>query len=321
MSHPPVLILSGEVHLLRRRRLAAIRAGAVKDGFTVDTIDAVNPGALDGAVSGGFLFDDGHTLVVVNNPEKADLDLLKAHAEETDPDVTLLLHVVGKVDSRTKFGKWVKTKQPVWEDYEEPPAYKKTAVAIEFVQAEAKLHKVTIAHKLAHHLVTKNTDDLGILSFELLKIATLARLDGSKSIEVAHLAGGMASLAEAEVTPVADALALKDRAGLLRALTRLEQTTGSDQTIRVTRFLAASVVRWMVGAHLVAMPDTEAAQEVGVSPWVYKNFVAPPAKRWGKKGTRLLVAHLAASERACLNGCVSPWMVLCSRLLSACTAP
>ncbi len=317
-SPPPILILSGEVHLLRRRRLSAIKSGSLVNGWSVDGINAEAPGALDGALGGSVLFGDGHTLVVVGSPHKADLDVLKAHAAEKDPDTTLLLHVEGKVDARTKFGKWCKTQSAVWEDYAQPASFKRVDEAVDFVIGEAKLNGVTIERKLAHHLVTKNTDDLGILSFEILKIATLARLDGSTSIEVAHLAGGMAALSEAEVTPISDALARKDASALLRALQRHKETTKGDPTIRTTRFLSASVLRWMTAAHLTNLPEAEAAQELGVSPWVYKNFVAPPAQRWGAKGTRNLVKQLAASERALLNGCVSPWLVLCSRLLHAC---
>lgn len=99
---------------------------------------------------------------------------------------------------------------------------------------------------------------------------------------------------------------------------RLRQTAGSDATMRVARFLGTEVLKWMQAAHLEALPPKAAATELGLHPWYFQDKILPPAKRWGKEGTVRLVADLAATERAVLNGAVNPWMVLTSRLVSAC---
>jgi hypothetical protein len=149
-------------------------------------------------------------------------------------------------------------------------------------------------------------------------MSLLADARGTAVLDKDVVKGAMASIEEASVGPIIEALAVRSRKRLSRALVRVRKTSRYDPTMRVCRFLGSSVLRWLQAAHLDALPPKAAASELGLNPWYFENKILPPARRWGKAGTIQLASDLAASERAVLNGAVNPWVVLTTRLLAAC---
>lgn len=317
---PPLLVVSGGEGLRRRRFIAQVSATQREAGWDIQEVDGADPSSVQDALSGD-MFSSVQTLAVVSSPEKMNLDLLAKHLAATDYTTTLLLHIEGEPDGRTKFGKFVKASLGgVDKNFPLPTEWKAGEVAIAFVQDEARQLGLAFPAPLATALTQRSGTDLGVLSFEMQKIAILAKLDGVSAIEGKHVARGMAPIAEASVIPITDALASKQAKRLVKALADLSRTSKGDQTMRVTRLIASSVVKWMQAVYLDSLPPLAAAEELGVHPWYFENKILPAAQRWGKAGTVRLIQDLAATERALLNGAIDPWVVLTTRLLYACSA-
>lgn len=317
---PPLMVVSGGQDLLRRRFVKQVISTQKTAGWAILEVDGLVPGDVSEALAGD-MFSPTQTLAVVTNPEKVDLDLLEAHHASKDYITTLFLVVEGEPDGRTKFGKAVKGWSEVHKSFPLPTEWKAAEVAAKFVQEEVQRYGQQIADGLATALVQRSGTDLGVLAFEVEKIAILAKLAGTKVIEPKHVAQGHAPIAEASVLPVVDALAAKQAKKLARYLAEVRRTSKDDQTMRVSRLIASSATKWMQASYLDALPPKAAAEELGVHPWYFENKVLPAARRWGKGGTVKLITDLAAAERAVLSGAVDPWLVLTSRLLSACQRP
>ena len=317
---PSVLVVSGSQELLRRRFIANVKATQEKAGWTTEDVDGEDAGAVRDVLDGGGLFSTNRVLAVVYNPQKVSLDLLARHQESKDFVTTLLLHIEGEPDGRTKFGKMVKKLGSVHKGFPKPKEWDEPGLAAQFMVDEAKLHGRTMDKALAGAFVSRVGTDLGVCAFEVEKAAMLATLDGSVEITGKHIKGAMAPISEASVGPIMDALASRNRKKLSKALAKLAATSKDpdDQVIRICRFLGSAVNKWISAAYLDQMSPADAAAELGINPWYFEAKILGPAKRWGKAGTVRLASDLAAAERAVLNGAIRPWTVLTARLLGAC---
>lgn len=315
---PPLTVVSGGQTILRRRFLANLVETQRAAGWKVVEVDGSVPGAIQ-EVLVGDVFDPVATLVVVSTPEKVPLELLERHQETQDSLVTLVLHIEGEPDGRSKFGKLVKGAwSAVHKNFPEPSDWQAPKVAVEFVQGEARRQGLSIPVPLATVLVDRSGTDLGVLSFEMVKIGILAKLAGVTEIDVLHLKGGMAPIAEASAFPILDALQARNAKKLLKALSALRRTSRDDPTMRVSRLLASSVSKWLQACYLADMPAKVAAEELGVHPWVHETRIQPAVQLWGLSGTVSILSDLAAVERAVLSGAQDPWTVLTTRLMVAC---
>jgi len=314
---PSLLVVSGSEVLLRRRFINHIRATQLAAGWGVEDVDGSDSMAVRDVLDGG-MFVVGHVLGVVHTPQKMDLDLLTKHHEATDYEVTLLLHIEGEPDGRTKFGKFVKKLGNVHKGFPKASEWDGPKVGATFIHSEVEGYGMTIRPALAHAVIARVGSDLGMLAFEVEKMVLLAQAAGVTAIEPEQIKGAIAPIAEAAVAPIVDALATRNQKRLSKALASIRRTSKTDPTMRICRLLGSSVTRWIQAAHLDNLPPRAAATELGINPWFFENKVLPPARLWGKAGTVRLAADLAASERAVLNGAVSPWTVLTARLLAAC---
>lgn len=315
---PPLTIVSGSQTLLRRRFLLNVVETQRAAGWKILEVDATVPGAVQEALDGD-MFNPALCLAVVSSPEKIPLEMLERHHGSKDYLTTLLLHIEGEPDGRSKFGKAVKgVWSSVHKNFPEPSDWQASKVAVEFVQAEALRLGLVFPVPLATVLVERSGTDLGVLAFEVMKIGVLANLAGVKEIDVGHVKGGMAPIAEASAFPIADALQGRNAKKLLKAMVTLRRTSRDDPTMRVSRLLASSITKWLQASYLTDMPAKAVAEELGVHPWVYESKIAPAVQRWGLSGTVALLSDLAAAERAVLSGAQDPWVVLTTRLLVAC---
>lgn len=315
---PPVLIISGGQELLRRRFLRKMTTTKEKEGYRLDRIDGSDRVALGDVLGGGFLVSE-KVLAVVDNPGKADLALLQEHAKEKDPQTVLLLYLTGDPDGRTKFGKWAnKEMDDNHKRFPLPKTWDAPKVAAQFVVKEALSHGMMMPDDLSRALVQRVGSDLGMLVFEVQKICLLGSAAQVKTLGAEQIKGAMAPIAEASVFPISDALAIRNKTRLVKALMRVRATSKYDPTMQVSRFLGASVHLWIRAVYLDSLPPRAAAEELGLNAWYFETKVLPSAKRWGKVGTVRLASALAASERAVLSGAVSPWNVLSARLLALC---
>jgi DNA polymerase III delta subunit len=315
---PPLLVVSGGQEYLRRRFLKDLQSTQRNAGWVTVSVDGSIGGAVQDVLAGDP-FHPVHTLAVVTHPEKVPLELLEQHQGSKGPwMVTLLLHVEGEPDGRSKFGKAVKGPwSSVHKTFLSPPEWQASKVGVEFIQEEATKQGLTWPLPLATVLVERAGTDLGTLSFEVHKIGMLAKLAGASTVDVSHVRGGMAPIAEASAFPILEALASKNVKKLLRALLALRRSSRDDPTMRVSRLIVSTVTKWFQATYLTAMPPRVAAEELGVHPWVYESKIIPAVQCWGRTGSQSLLMDLAVTERAVLNGALNPWTVLMTRLLAA----
>lgn len=318
MAEPPVMAASGTEGYLKSRFVRGVVEAQRADGWRIEELRGEDRSGLLTVLAGNPFMPE-MVLVVVEEPEKIDLDLLKRHSQEKDPETVLLLHLKGNPDGRTKFGKFIKELGKHHHTFEEPKAYKAPEVALEFLLAEAKGRGLTFDVKLAEAMISRVGCDLGFLHFEMLKIAMLAEAQGTQTVSADIIKGSMAAIAQAGVQPILEALGARDSARLYRKLQHFQRTAPRDSTIRICRFLGSAVQKWVAASHLdPAMPMAQAAAEVGQSPWEYQKLTLPGARTWGREGSVKLLRVLARAERGVLQGAQDPWLMLVSGLLGAC---
>jgi len=318
---PPVTIIAGTQDYLRRKELAAAKAAADQSGRRVETIDGADrEGLLNTLSAGGVLFQD-KVLLVIRNPDKLDPKHIVPHGNGTDNDVALLLYYEGEIKKRgavARISERIPDKFSI--DFKGPKAWEADEYAQKFVAKEAKRLKLTMPETLAANLVTICGTDLGVLAFEMQKVAALVRYEGETEVKAAHLRQTVASISEAGTMPVVEYLARRNAPRLMRALASMRRTHASDPTMKGIAFVGRNVLQWLQAASLISQGNSEGeiSAGLGIHPYIYKTKIAPTAKKWGEKNLAALLSSLADIERGVRSGHVNPWVEFECALLRAC---
>ena len=322
---PSVFAVTGGQGFLRRRFLRNVIKSQIAEGWKVDHADGAVPGELREVLGqGGSIFDDDNdinTLIVVSNPNKADLDILKKHSSEPGQDIVLLLDLEGEPDGRTKFGAFIKSLgKTAHSNHPKPPFYDEVDVAAKFCVEESKLHGKTMGFDIAQAMAKRISTDIGFLSFEIQKMAILADYDKSEAITNEHVKAGMALMSGAIVSPMIEALEARSRPLLFRSLNQIKKGSKGDPTMRIIPLLWVSLSKWLPISELMeqGVAADDGAARLKINPWYYKNKLVPQLQRWPRADVVKLVQVLAGAERAVLNGGVNPWAVLVTGLLGVC---
>jgi DNA polymerase III delta subunit len=264
----------------------------------------------------------GNVLVVIPNPEKADLDLLADHRDNGDGSIVLLLDHDGDPKSNSKFAKFLDTLGKAHRAFPaEDKPWKAEQAAIDFCLDEARRAKKRLDGNLAKALVGRTGTDFGVLSFEILKMVALADSMGSDDLTAQIISGAFAPLTEASLQPLVDALAAKDRVRICRVLDRVKKTTKGDPTMKVCGLCRSQALTWLTVADLrdrEGKTPNQIADDTRTHPWFFKTHVYPRVRLWSRSDVARLIRAVAASERAVLNGHVDPWVGLKVRLLEVC---
>lgn len=276
------------------------------------------PHAVSDAVDSCVLFGGERNLIVVTSPEKGDVAFYEAHLKAKDPGAVVLLHLDGEPKANTKFGKFVAANKKVAKNFPMPSQWNLGEAAAKFAVDEARRLGYKLDLKLASEMVVRVGYEFAIVANEIAKMALLAEADGSDTIGVPQVKEAMAELAEADLGLITVALAARNKRALAVALARVHRTSKDDPTIRVCRFLGATVLRWLPVVSVMHQPPDDAAAQLGLNPWFYKNKLLPQVQRWGKDGVARLVHALAESERGVLDGHLDPWTAMMARLLNLC---
>lgn len=311
----PVCVISGNERFLTRRFRDGYLEAMQEQGWMVDFADASEPGAVSVSMNGGMFMAEAKTLVLVTNPHKGNLELYSEHAKEKDFDTVLTLYYEGKPKGNTKWGKWVKAAKAHVE-FNRPKDWDLPAYAVKFVQEEILEFGKRFEHpSLPGAIVEKVGTDLGVLHYELAKMAMLA--DGDV-VSIKNVKEALAALAEASIQPVIKALSTRNKKKLAKTLDRMKTTSRSDPTMRTARILGGKAMQWFQAAALAELPAAVAAEELGLNAWHFQKNILPAALRWGQQDLVKLIKALAASERAVQDGHVSPWVGLVARLMEVC---
>lgn len=322
-SLPTLFAISGSQGLLRRRAVADAIEHQKKTGWRIDFVDGSNKSELREAMSqGGLMFEKNQILVVVNKPEKADLDLLQEQLDDGEDGIVLLLDYEDDPKGNTKFGKWLKKLPPkLHRNFPAAPDSKPWEAekeAVEFCVVEAKRLGKKLSEEMSRAIVKRCGSDFGVLSFELMKMCILADLDGVAELGSPQIKPVMAPMMEASLMPITEALSTKQAVGVSRALVRVMKTHRGDPTMAVCGWVGRTALRWLGAVELRDRDPNEAADLLRENPWFYKNKLLTQVRGWKREEVIRLLRVIGESQRAVLAGHVAPWTGLTARLLALC---
>lgn len=317
---PPVAAVYGSEGFLRRRVVRLAIKEAVKANRRVEFVDGTDPDAFEDALSSSVMFAEPQLLVVT---DIKDLDPFEidAHAKEDDNTVSILLvHEGTPKDKVSELIEFVPKSYRF--PFEKPEKkYKIPEVAAKFLMAEAKDRGLELGPDLADALVSKVGTDLGVLSYEILKVEALlaARGEGPK-VTPDHLKDTMVLLGEVDVGAIADAVGRASVPRLLKAMDDVKRNSSKDPTLHTVAWISKQAMTWLHAATLIQQGagDDEGASRTGTPPYVYKSFILPVARRWQTSRLMSLVKRLAMAESAVKSGRVAPWTLLECGLVASC---
>jgi DNA polymerase III delta subunit len=324
---PPVALVAGSEWFYKRREVQKAIQAARATNRSVVRVSGTDPDGLaeilDGAAFGG------PALAVVSSPEDADFELLRRHAAVDDNTVSFLLYAEESFKKNSALAKFAADlpKQHLLTFDKPDKAYKHEEYAIKFAVNEAKRLNISISTDLAEALVAKVGTDLGMLHFELLKVAAyMAGLGEGPSVSATHIRATLAVLGEASVAPLSDAVGKASVRAVVREMDRLSREhpapTSSARTLAVCGWLGGQATKWLHAAALDkdGAAETEASSRMSVPPYVYSKFILPVARRWGIKNLTRLIRTVASAETAAKSSHINPWIELETGLVSACKA-
>lgn len=322
-SSSSVLAITGGQEVFRKRFLGNTVKHLVATGFRIEYADAAQKGDLTSAMTqGGSIFDSGDQkiAIIVSNPEKADLNLLKEHFASGDSDVVLILDYPGEPRGNTRFGIFLKTLGKFHSNHPLPSVWQADEVASKFCVDEAKNRGKTLDPSLAASLVKTVGTDIGFLTFEILKISMLASIEGSDVILESHIKDSMAVLTEASVAPLMKALAARNRYFLAKSLFRIRKTSRGDPTMRISGLIWSSVSKWLAISELMSqgVSASDGAARLKINPWYYEKKLVPQVQLWPRSDVVKLIKVLSGAERTVMTGGIDPWAVLVAGLLGVC---
>lgn len=309
-----LLVIQGDDTFLRRRAVTK-QTKALRD---LVILDAETPGfreQLDTTCS-QTMFTGNPVFIHVRGVKE-----VSPLYEDVPEDVNLLLEIEGRPKSNTKLAKWLeKLPKNTVLDYSLPEkSWDLGPRAESFLKQE--LTGLTISDEIITAIVTKVGTDLGVLSFEALKIRALMLSYGETTVSVRHLKGVLVGMLEASIEPIVNAVGAKDRAALVRALRRVYEGAPADPTIGICYFMFKSALKWLKVLQVRNEPEDVAAQKTGLHPWIYRTKVAPQARLLGKKRVRAILTVLAQTERKVKSGEISPQVFMETGLLEALSDP
>jgi len=315
---PPVAAVYGSEGFLRRRviRLAIKEAVAAKR--QIEFVDGKDPEAFEDAMSSTTLFAEPQ-LLVITNIDDIDPFVIDAHSKGDNTVALLLVH---EGDPKKKVGELIEfVPKPYRFSYAKPPPYKAGEVSAKFLIAEAKQRGLEVGPDLADALVSKVGTDLGMLSFEILKIEALLAARGDGSVVTAdHIKDTMVMTGDVDISAVVDAVGRASVPRLLKAMDDVKRNSSKDPMLLTVAWLSKKAMTWLHASILLQQGagEDEGASRTGTPPYVYKSFIIPVARRWQTSRLITLVKRLSAAESAVKSGRVSPWTQLECGLVASC---
>jgi hypothetical protein len=320
---PPVIVIGGTESYLRDREVRnAIRVTA-KSGREIVHCDTDSEAVSAITMAGTF----GAAALIIVPAKEVSIETVQGMLDNPIAQTCLLLFVEGAVDDK---------KIPVLElvhegfrlEHKRPTARKSLRdLAIRFARAEATgllgKNKKALDAKLAEALVNAVGPDLGIVSFELSKMAALARAHGRDYISLSDVKAMVRGSSDLDLGPFRTAMKQRNGPKLAAAMDRIRRTSTTDPVMLMLRAKggpADLAMTWLRAAVLLergAEPG-EIASRLSVPEWAAERDIIPAARRWGSKRLRRLISELARVDRGVLLGAPSPWAACEVSLLLGC---
>lgn len=317
---PLSIISGGQPYLCRREKDNAL-AGARATDRRIVQIPAANIDDIEEIVLTPSVFTIEEVLLIVEGAEKLPrVDLLLAHHEAGENEIAVVLLFKGNVPKKDPF-KDLPSSIPRFE-FPLPKPWDVEKEAVSFIVSEAERHGLRMARKQAAIYTALVGTNYGVLSLEVLKAATLAKAEGSQSIERTHVGRTIALVFNEDAFPIVKSLAAKDVKTVLRQLKFIHDSSGQDPTMKICGLLGTMVRGWLSAVSLLSggySPD-EAAQRLSIHPYRFKQEFVPVSRKWKTKALADLLRGIASVERGVKTGRANPWIELNSLISRACAA-
>lgn len=267
---------------------------------------------------GGIFFME-KTLLWIRKPDKVDPTMIRDQlGEHANPNVMVLLEHEGKL--RKASGLFTEVVSKLTSDckreFKSPEWYKAEDHAVSVATNIAKSMKLKISPKLIRALVKAVGTDLGILNFELKKVAMISK---DQEVTAEDLKQVIAPLAEVSGNIICEALATKSKKAFLRAVEKYLKTSKVDTYTLISQYLQPSLLKWLQVADLLERGLTvkQIASDTGINEYYLKNSLCAPARAWGREGCLRLVCVLSQTQEATMRSVRSPFFVLMGGFLEA----
>lgn len=337
------MVVSGSHEFFRARELQKATRGAKSTGRRVVYIEAGDGAGLRDVLSGGVLFAEPALAILDSAAVKKkggrkkksaepvegdgsgwtdeDVELVVEHAKDTSAEVALVVHHAGDAGPTT-FAAKVAAALPKGRvlNFEAPKPWERKAEAVKFLRSELKRLGKEIPEDLAEAVVRQVGPELGVLSFDAVKLSMLLDVTGRTTVERADVASLVTQMGTEDWQVLQDALGARNTKAVVRSLQEIRNGPAGDAVMKACVILERSTLSWLHGAALVESGASveEAAARMSMHPFAYQKNVLPAAKRWGKEALADLLRRVVAVERGIKRGHVSPWVELESALILAC---
>jgi DNA polymerase III delta subunit len=313
---PPVVVLSGTDDYLRSRELRAAVSAADEAGRGVEYLQGGNNDDLRRVLSStGVLFRE-EVLVVVDAPEEVDAALVLEHHATENNTTVIVLHHEGAIKAKSNLAQIADALPSRFvARFEKPKPWEEIEYAARFCVSEASTKGVRLSLDLAERVVRTVGTDLGILAFEIDKVARLMRAEGGDDVTMAHMKRTIGAFSEMGPKPIVEALERRDIREVGSALASMRRTHAgqlSGGTLRACAFIGTAARSWLHVASLLeeGLSQDEISDRIKLAPFVVRKTSIPTARRWGKGDLISLLKSIAAVERGVRNGHANSWVAL-----------
>lgn len=343
MSPPSVMVVSGDLEFTRNREILRAQTAARLQGRQVVHIPAGDGHGLSDALSGGFLFDSA-TLVIVQsaNVKKSkkkkasedegetlsggwteeDLEIVLAHAKETQTEVSLVVYHEG-VAGESTFAGMVAAALPKGRvlNFPAPKPWEMKDYALKFFRGEVTRLGKTIPEPLAEVVLRAAGTDLGLLSFEALKLSKLLDSKGTDTVQPSDLAGLVSNFGAEDWDALKAYLSSRNSKGVVQSLQTLRGGAGGDSVVKALYILQRTIEQWLFGSALLksGADSAEASARMQMKEYTFQKSVVPATRQWTTQELTTLYRSVVAVEGGVRRGHLNPWVALESALVSACT--
>lgn len=318
---PPVVILAGSEEFLRTREVREALKAADATGRSIEYLRGEDHEGISRALSSVGVFIPGNLLLVVEEPEDVPVETILEHHLSGDDSVCILLHQEGAIKAKSNLGK-VAAELPkkLVASFDKPKPWKEEEHALDFIAHEAARLKIQLSVPLAKVLLQQVGTDLGMLSFEIRKLAWLLASEKKEEVAAEHLRGTLAAFSEFGPKPLVEALEMRDHRAASLAFANMRRTHSgqlSGAVMRACAFVGRSATTWLHAASLLKKGQSaeEVATTLGQSSFVVSRSIVPAARRWGEAKLLTLIRSVARAERAVKSGHISAWVEFESALL------
>jgi len=321
---PPVMVIGGtETYLVGREVRNAIRishqAGLeINHAFSEEEIVDVL------TLAGTFGI---RTLIITDPKALPNGSVLKEAQESPLKGSCILIVVPGALDEK-KFPFLSDVHEGFRLSHMRPTTSKSQMdLGVKFAMHEASSlmggQKDALDQRHAEALVKSVGSDLGIIANEILKMAALARHEGSSTITLDHIKALVRPSSDIDMEPLRRGLRERNQRRVAGALERMQRNSVTDLTMFLLRSRggpADLTLKWLRTAVLLEKGATleEISARTSTPQWAVEKDLIPAAKKWGSGPLRRLSAALSVADRGVTQGSPSPWAACEVALLLGC---